>query len=276
MKTLALLTLTAAAIAVPTAADAQPRAGHSWGEAGQQRVAVRRGPGAVPAQARREFREIRRIGRGEVIPSYWAAPQFRVRHWQSYGFPQPMPGFTWIRYYDDALLVDRTGRVHDGRYAFDWDRYPHPWNRDDRGIPVYVGDGDYHPDERDHEWAEEAEERGWDYSEYGRGEGAECGGRGHGPCGPRHPGPGYGRSQGAYGYGQSGYGYGGSYGGGYGYGGATMTITETIVESSGSAEVYEEVIEEEIVETRARSQVRRAPRRAAPPPPRRPIRGERG
>jgi Ni/Co efflux regulator RcnB len=290
MRTLAFLTLTAAAIAVPTAAWAQPapRAGHSWGQSGE-RVVVRHGPGAAGAHApgmRRDHREYRRFGRGQVLPPQWAGPQFHVRQWQSYGFPQPMPGYRWVRYYDDAVLVDRRGRVHDSRESFDWDRYGDRWGRDDRGIPVYVGDGDYRPDGRDYAWAEEADD-GWDYSEYGDVDdyrGADCGGgRDRGPCGPRGHSRGHGGSYshgGSYGRGgygaESGYGYSSGYSGyGYGYGGATMTITETIVESggsSGSSYVVEEVIEE-VVETRARAR-RAAPRRAAPV--RRPIRGERG
>jgi Ni/Co efflux regulator RcnB len=273
MRTLALLTFSAAAaaIALPTAAAAQPRAGHSWGEPGQ-RVVVRQGPGAGPGM-RHVRREFRRIDRGQFLPPLWAGPQFHVQHWQAYGFPQPMPGFRWVRYYDDALLVDRRGRVHDGRYGFDWDRYGDRWGRDERGIPVYVGDGDYHPGDRDYAWAEEADEGGWDYSEYGYAEGeGGCGERRRGPCGRPRGDPGYGHAgQAGYGYGyeRGGYGYGHS---GYGYGGATVTITETVVETGGSSAVYEEVIEEEVIETRARA-ARRPVRRA---PPRRPIRGERG
>ncbi|HEY0011406.1 MAG TPA: RcnB family protein [Allosphingosinicella sp.] len=313
MRTLALLSLTAAAIAVPTAADAQPRAraGHSWSQPAQ-RVIVRQAPGAVARHVagpgmRRDFREFRRFNRGQILPSYWAGPQFQVRQWQVYGFPQPMAGHRWVRYYDDAHLVDGGGRIRDSRYGYDWDRYDHPWNRDEHGIPMYVGDDDWQPGDRDYAWAEEAGERhgggDWDYSEYGDVEDGrgprDCGERG-GPCGPRPEGPrghgpahgggGYARSSGHSGSSQSGYGYsaghagyGASYGYGggaaYGYGGATMTITETTVETGGSGGSYvvEEVIEEEIVETRARARaVRRAPPRRAAPPPRRPIRGERG
>ncbi|HEX8193508.1 MAG TPA: RcnB family protein [Allosphingosinicella sp.] len=301
MRTLALLSLAAAAIAVPTAANAQPRAraGHSWGQPGQ-RVVVRQAPGvvagAVPHGVRRDLREFRRFNRGQILPHYWAGPQFQVRQWQVYGFPQPMPGHRWVRYYDDAHLVDSRGRIRDSRYGYDWDRYDHPWNRDEHGIPIYVGDGDWRPGDRDYAWAEESEggyeDGGWDYSEYGdvedrhadaRHGGGECR-DGRGPCGPRHHGSGpahgggYGYSSGQSGYGystgQAGYGYGGA---AYGYGGGTVTITETTVETGGSASSYvvEEVIEEEVIETRARAVRRAAPRRPAPPP-RRPIRGERG
>ena len=290
MRKLALVTVAAAAIAaaLPSAAAAQPRAGHSWQEDGQ-RVIVRHG-GDMQRHRRGGTRQFRRIQRGHVVPNFWAAPQFHVRHWQMYGFPQPMPGTRWVRYYDDALLVGRDGRVHDGRYGFDWDRYGHHWGYDEGGVPVYVGDGDFHPTDRDYAWADEVVERGyarrggyrehhgggWDYSEYGRGGGcgpSPCGsapppassyGCGPSPCGgpAAYPGPAPYPAP-AYGYGQASYGYGG-----YGCC-ATVTIVETTVESGGQSYMVEEVIEEEVVRERARRVHRR-------PPPRRPIRGERG
>ena len=301
MRTLALLSLTAAAIAVPSLAQAQHGSGSgvSWSQRGQharqgERVIVRHGgPNMGQPGFRRDFRHIRRIGRGQFVPGFWMGPQFEVRNWQMFGFPQPMSGHRWVRYYDDAYMVDGRGRVRDGRHGTDWDRYgDRGWGYDENGIPVYVGDGDYHPDGRDHRWAEESED--WDYSEYGVDDGpvhggcapAPCGGRapaysgahgggcGPSPCGPRGRGHG-GSRQGGYGYESgygAGYGYESGYGASYGYGGAMVccvTITETTVETGGSSMVVEEVVEERAV----RQQVRRAHRR---PPPRRPIRGERG
>ena len=269
MRKLALVSIAAlAAAALPAAAQAQPRAGHSWSQPGQQRVVVRHGgPGAGMHHGdRREVRRIRRFDRGHFVPQFWWGPQFQVQHWQMYGFPQPMPGHRWIRYYDDAYMIDGRGRVHEGRYGLDWDRYGDRWGRDESGIPVYVGDGDWHPEEHDYEWAEEVGERrgrrgGWDYGEYGRGPADGCAPRHRGPCGG--PGP-YPAPYPAPGYG---YGYGAGYG--YGMGWGTVTITETTVETGGSSYMVEEVIEEEAVRQRVRRPVRRAP-------PRRPIRGERG
>jgi len=273
MRKLALVSLAAlAAAALPATAAAQPRSGHSWGQGGQRVIVRHGGPQAGPHMGpgtHGNFRHIRRFHRGHVVPSFWWGPQFQVQHWQMYGFPQPMPGHRWIRYYDDAYMIDGHGRVREGRHGMDWDRYGDRWGRDDRGIPVYVGDGDWRPHGRDREWAEEVgERRGWDYSEYGPGDGPgpACGHHG-GPCGGAphpmpHPGP-------AYGHG-GGYGGGHGYGAGYGYGYmccATVTIVETVVETGGSSSY--EVIEEEVVQQRARRVHRR-------PPPRRPIRGERG
>jgi Ni/Co efflux regulator RcnB len=278
MRKLALVSLAAlAAAALPAAAAAQPRSGHSWGQPGQRVIVRHGGPQSGPHMGpgmHRDFRHIRRFNRGHIVPSFWWGPQFQVQHWQMYGFPEPMPGHRWVRYYDDAYMIDGRGRVHEGRYGLDWDRYGDRWGRDDRGIPVYVGDGDWRPEGRDYEWAEEiGEERGgWDYSEYGgeRGPGHGCEPRRGHPCGgPSYPAPGPAPAYGhGGGYGAA-YGYGGGYGGGYGYMCcATVTITETIVETGGSSESYE-VVEEEVVRQRARRVHRR-------PPARRPIRGERG
>jgi Ni/Co efflux regulator RcnB len=270
MRKLAFVSLAAlAAAALPAAAQAQPRAGHSWGQPGQ-RVLVRHGGAGMPGTPQMHRRQFRRIDRGHFVPRFWWGPQFQVQHWQMYGFPQPMPGHRWIRYYDDALMIDDRGRVHDGRYGFEWDRYGERWSHDERGIPAYAGGGDHH--RGGHYDRDDRYERrdGWDYGEYedegDYGHGSACGRPRPSPCGhgprpapyPAPPPP-------------SAYGYGYGYGAGYGYGGATMTITETVVETGGSSYVMEEVIEETVV----RQHRRRAPRRAAPPP-RRPIRGERG
>ncbi|HYJ31321.1 MAG TPA: RcnB family protein [Allosphingosinicella sp.] len=278
MRKLALVSLAAlAAAALPAAASAQPRAGHSWGQGGQQgqRVIVRHGgPGAGMQHGdRRDSRHIRRFDRGHFVPQFWWGPQFQVNRWQMYGFPQPMPGHRWVRYYDDAYMIDGRGRVHEGRYGLDWDRYGDRWSRDETGIPMYDGDGDWQPGARDHEYAEEGYQHrgrggGWDYSEYGPGPASSCAPRRRGPCGgpAPHPGP------------SGGYGYGGGYGAGYGYGAAygyvccaTVTITETIVETGGSS-YSEEVVEEEVV----RQRVRRPACCRPAPRPRRPVRGERG
>ena len=310
MVKFALVSLAALAAALPAAAEAQPgpRAGHSWGR-------VSGGGGAAVAyaggQQQRGHVRFQRIGRGGSVPRFWWGPQFHVQHWQNYGFARPASGHRWIRYYDDALLIDRRGRVREARHGFDWDRHGERWSYDRSGIPMYAGNGDFHPGRDDYARGGRYDGResrgGWDYSEYGYegGPGGGCGPRPPSPCGagPGHGGAygyedsGYGYDQSGYGYEQSGYeqsayeqsgyygqqgygqqGYQAGYGGyghsGYGYGGA-VTIVETTVTMGGS-ETYEEVIEEEVVEQQ--QQARRVHRRPAPPPPprRRPIRGERG
>lgn len=97
------------------------------------------------------------IRRGGFVPSYWTHPGFATQRPGAYGFQQPVGDRRWIRYYDDALLVDRSGRVHDGRYGYDWNRTRDRWGNDGRGIPIYVGNGDFHPANRDYAWAERFE-----------------------------------------------------------------------------------------------------------------------
>jgi Ni/Co efflux regulator RcnB len=266
--------------------DSPPTMRHGPG----QRVVVRHGGGMGGHDGTRRFR---RIARGGMIPHIWFGPQFHVRNWGLYGFPQPFAGGRWVRYYDDALLVDRDGRVRDGRYGTDWDRYGERWDRDEDGVPVYAGNGDYEPGDYDYEWAERYErehgrdedrgygDRGHD-REVGRTDvlvrrdghgGPGCDGRvrvehrGYGGCGapppPRH---GCGNPCG------QGYGYG------YGwYGWGPVIVTETIVTTAPVVETrtyYETVTERVRVAPR---KVYRAPRaRPRPAPPPRPRPGERG
>ncbi|TFI58819.1 hypothetical protein E2493_08130 [Sphingomonas parva] len=185
------------------------------------------------------FGHISRINRGGFVPSFWWGPQFVVQNWGMYGFPQPYAGTRWIRYYDDALLIDREGRVRDGRYGYEWDRYQDRWGYDRSGIPVYVGDGDFQPERWDYEWAENCDRNG-------------CGGDeayAEGPdYGPPPPGPGYGPPPPPAGYHQ-GYGYG--YGATYGYGACScgpVVVTETTVTT---APVVEQVTYYDYVTERA-------------------------
>lgn len=95
-----------------------------------------------------------RVERGHRVPGYWMQPRFQIHDFGRYGFYQPMYGGRWIRYYDDALLVDPYGQVIDGQWGMKWDEYDPDWRHDDRGIPEYVGTGDYHPDDQDYAWVE--------------------------------------------------------------------------------------------------------------------------
>ncbi len=81
--------------------------------------------------------------RGAVLPRYWIAPSFHIPDWSTYGLVQPMPGYDWYRYYDDAVLADRAGRVFDHRSDIDWDaRDDGRYVRDDDADDVrYRGEG---------------------------------------------------------------------------------------------------------------------------------------
>lgn len=201
MRTLKLWALAASAAVLPATgaqalADPAPEAGH-WRDAPPPHRTHHAGPPVgteMHREVRREmhrgeqagrFGHVQRIHRGGMVPQMFWGPQFVVRDWHGYGFPQPFHGGRWIRYYDDALLIDRYGRVHDGRYGWDWGRGGARWGEGPGGVPVYVGDGDFEPEEWDYEWAERWE-NGERPDEYGYG----------------HPGqhPGYG-GYGAYGCG---------------------------------------------------------------------------
>ena len=65
----------------------------------------------------------RRPYRGFVLPSYWISPSFYIGNWATYGFAAPSAGYGWSRYYDDAVLTDRYGRVVDYVPNYNWDRY---------------------------------------------------------------------------------------------------------------------------------------------------------
>lgn len=80
----------------------------------------------------------RRPHRGWVVPNYWISPRFYISDWQGYGLSQPPYGYNWLRYYDDAVLIDARGRVIDAAPAIGWD--------DDYGDPGFAhgADGPWH------------------------------------------------------------------------------------------------------------------------------------
>ena len=60
---------------------------------------------------------------GYVLPRYWVSPNYSIANYGAYGLPAPNNGYGWSRYYDDAVMTDRHGRVYDSRSNIDWDRY---------------------------------------------------------------------------------------------------------------------------------------------------------
>ena len=147
-----------------------PRGGGQWRGGGH----VRGGWGGGVQIRRGHFRPgpgfSRRIVRGGFIHPYWFGNQFQINNWQAYGFANPGDDQRWVRYYDDAYLIDRGGRVVDSREGLDWDQYGERWEVED-GIPSYYGSRDYTPGDEDYDYAESqrgdldedyAEERGGD------------------------------------------------------------------------------------------------------------------
>jgi Ni/Co efflux regulator RcnB len=104
----------AAAAAVTTRTSTAP-ARHIWGGRHQGRwIAGWRAPGGWSAY--------RPVYRGASLPAYWISPRFYIADFGRYGFAPPPPGFGWSRYYDDAVLTDRYGRVFDAVRSVEWDR----------------------------------------------------------------------------------------------------------------------------------------------------------
>ena len=68
----------------------------------------------------------RRPVRGYVLPAYWNTPRFHVDDWRAFALPQPPVGYRWVRYYDDAVLIDGRGAVYDTEFGVDWDRLDRP------------------------------------------------------------------------------------------------------------------------------------------------------
>ncbi|WP_375398512.1 RcnB family protein [uncultured Sphingomonas sp.] len=75
------------------------------------------------AQAPGGWQAYRPLTRGRTLPRYWLAPGFYVGDYSIYGLTTPPPGYYWSRYYDDAVLIDRNGRVYDSVGGLDWDGY---------------------------------------------------------------------------------------------------------------------------------------------------------
>lgn len=71
-------------------------------------------------QAPGGWNSYRRLHRGHMLPSYWMGTGFRVPDYLSFGLAAPPQGYHWVRYYDDAVLVDSRGLVWDSRDAINW------------------------------------------------------------------------------------------------------------------------------------------------------------
>ncbi|MBB6124365.1 RcnB family protein [Sphingobium subterraneum] len=94
----------------------------TWHQGG---YGMQRGHGGVRGMpARRAFV-------GYVLPRVWMQRVYYIPNYSVYGLPAPTYGYGWSRYYDDAVLTDRYGRVYDSRSGIAWDR-GYDGYRDDR------------------------------------------------------------------------------------------------------------------------------------------------
>ncbi len=65
----------------------------------------------------------RRPVRGWRVPNYWIGSNFFIDDYAYFGLATPPRGYRWIRYYDDAVMIDDRGRVYDSVGNIGWDRY---------------------------------------------------------------------------------------------------------------------------------------------------------
>lgn len=62
----------------------------------------------------------RRPSRGYQLDRYWMSGNFQIPDYYSFGLQTPPNGYFWVRYYDDAVLVDNYGRVRDSVSGIAW------------------------------------------------------------------------------------------------------------------------------------------------------------
>ncbi|ATY32257.1 RcnB family protein [Sphingomonas psychrotolerans] len=84
------------------------------------RWAMRDGRWEAGFRAPGGWNSYRRLHRGNTLPGYWRGGDFRVHDYLSFGLAAPQPGYSWVRYYDDAVLVDRDDRVWDSIDGIGW------------------------------------------------------------------------------------------------------------------------------------------------------------
>jgi len=72
-------------------------------------------------QAPGGWRAYHRPSRGWSLPRYWISPDYYISDFASYGLSQPPYGYSWSRYYDDAVMVDARGQVWDSVSGLNWD-----------------------------------------------------------------------------------------------------------------------------------------------------------
>lgn len=201
------------------------------------------------AQAPGGWRGYRRMGRGGHLPAYWMGGGFRIPDYLSWGLAAPPAGYFWVRYYDDAVLVDARGDVWDSVSGIAW-ADADAWADSSAGYSsaysysnATVGAGYRQPiqpvDPNDY------------YDGYSGGSVPPAGAIGAPPAV---------QVQGYYGSGQAYYGAQGSYQAGTYYYGAPVgsTVVITMPASTTTTTITEEVIEEVATTT---TYVRSAPRR---------------
>jgi Ni/Co efflux regulator RcnB len=94
----------------------------SWGQSGWQvgTAPALADAGVAKAHSGKRINGYKRPEPGATLPQIWLNPDYTVSDWRGWGLAQPAQGTRWVRYYDDAVLIDDSGKVRDARYAVDW------------------------------------------------------------------------------------------------------------------------------------------------------------
>jgi hypothetical protein len=71
---------------------------------------------------------------GIFMPSVFVSPTFFVSDWWNYGLAEPGYGRNWVRYYDDAVLIDDRGYIYDTARGIDWGDYGRTYRPYDDGM----------------------------------------------------------------------------------------------------------------------------------------------
>jgi hypothetical protein len=125
----------------PPSRYAPPRQGTRWGaKVGGRWYAGSQAPGGWDAY--------RRPVRGWTLPSYWMGGSFGISDFATWGLSRPPYGYFWVRYYDDAVLVDRGGRVWDSVSGVDWDGGAYAYADGGYGADYDAPGYDYDEDDR--------------------------------------------------------------------------------------------------------------------------------
>ncbi len=77
-----------------------------------------------------------RYRRGGRLPAAFTSPAYGVSDWAGYGLTPPPAGATWVRYYDDAVLIDAEGTVIDAAPDIGWAQPPRPYQDASASDPV--------------------------------------------------------------------------------------------------------------------------------------------
>lgn len=83
-----------------------------WGYSGGRWDGGNRAPGG--------WNSYRRLNRGHRLPQYWMGASFGIPDYLAFGLAAPPQGYHWVRYYNDAVLVDYEGNVWDSVDGISW------------------------------------------------------------------------------------------------------------------------------------------------------------